>query len=370
MLLKNATILNANFTLEKADILVENGKIAQIGQNLSHENTVDYSGKTIVPGFIDIHIHGSAGSDTCDGTPEALETISSFLKTKGVTSFCPTTMSIEMDKLYSVMKNIGKCKDAVTGAKIVGVNMEGPYFSPAKAGAQNPDTMHPASSEEVKKCNELCGNILKIVDMCPTLEGSFDFISENKDKYALSIAHTAADYDCAKDAFSAGMRHTTHLYNAMSPFTHRDPGVVGAVYDSNATAELICDGIHIHESVIRTTFKIMSERLVLISDSMAAGGMPDGEYELGGAPVIVKDGAARILSGALAGSTANMHQCVKNCIDFGISLETAVKSATLIPAKVIGLENEVGSIEVGKKADLVVLDKDFAIVDTYINGAL
>ena len=368
MLLKNATILNAEFNLEKADILIENGKIAQIGQNLSASDEKDCTGMTIVPGFIDIHIHGSAGADTCDGTPEALETISSFLKTKGVTSFCPATMSIEMDQLYAVCKNIGDCKDKVSGAKIVGVNMEGPYFSPAKAGAQNPDTMHPPCAEEVEKCNDLTGGILKIIDMCPSLDGAFDFIAKNKDKYALSIAHTAADYDMAADAFDKGMKHATHLYNAMAGFTHRDPGVVGAIFDSNTTAELICDGIHIHESVIRTTFKIMGERLVLISDSMAAGGMPDGEYELGGAPVIVKDGAARILSGALAGSTANMHQCVKNCIDFGISLENAVKSATIIPAKVIGLENEIGSIAVGKKADLVVLDKDFAIVDVLVDG--
>ena len=370
MLLKNATILNADFNLEKADVLIENGKIAQIGANLTADDVKDYAGMTIVPGFIDIHIHGSAGADTCDSTPEALEAISSFLKTKGVTSFCPTTMSIAMDALYTTMKNIGDCKDKVSGAKIVGVNMEGPYFSPAKAGAQNPDTMHPPCVDEVEKCNELCGGILKIIDMCPSLEGAFDFIGKMKDKYTLSIAHTAADYDMAADAFNKGMRHTTHLYNAMAGFTHRDPGVVGAAYDSTATAELICDGIHIHESVIRTTFKIMGDRLVLISDSMAAGGMPDGEYELGGAPVIVKDGAARILSGALAGSTANMHQCVKNCVDFGIKLEDAVKSATIIPASVIGLENEIGSIAVGKRADLVVLDKDLAIVDTYIDGTL
>ncbi len=372
MLLKNAVVLNDKFQLEKLDVKISGDKIEDIGANLSGDDEIDLTGKKIIPGLIDIHIHGSNGSDACDGTPEALNTISEYLADHGITSFCATTMSLSIDKLNAIMKNIGDNAGSVKGARIVGINMEGPYFAKSKCGAQDPDVMHSPVAAEVEELDKSANGMIKLIDLAPELDGSLDFIKKmSGGKYVLSTAHTSSDYDTAIEAYKNGASHATHLYNAMTGYTHREPGVVGAVFDSEMkpTAELICDGVHIHPAVIRTTFKILGDdRVVLISDAMSASGMPDGNYELGGSPVIVVDGAARTPGGALAGSTTNVYQCVKNCVSFGIPFETAVKAATANPARVIGCQDEIGSIAKGKRADLLVMDNDMNIEMVIIGG--
>ncbi len=372
MILKNATVLNEKFKLEKLDIKVSDDKIDEIGSSLSGDDEIDLSGKTVIPGLIDIHIHGSMGADVCDGTFDALETMSKHLAQYGVTSFAPTTMSISIERLSKVMKNLGDNADKVTGSRIVGVNMEGPYFSKAKCGAQDPDVMHSPDVDEIKMLDECANGLIKLIDLAPELDGSIDFVKKmSGGKYVLSVAHTSANYDETMEGFKNGMTHTTHLYNAQTGYTHREPGVVGAVFDSETkpTAELICDGIHIHPAVIRTTFKILGDdRVVLISDALPPAGMPDGSYTLGGSPIIVVDGTARVPSGALAGSTTNVYQCVKNCVSFGIPFITAVKAATINPATVLGKQDEIGSIAEGKRADLLVLDDDMNIEMVIIGG--
>lgn len=281
-------------------------------------------------------------------------------------------MSLSIDKLNAIMKNIGDNAGSVKGARIVGINMEGPYFAKSKCGAQDPDVMHSPVAAEVEELDKSANGMIKLIDLAPELDGSLDFIKKmSGGKYVLSTAHTSSDYDTAIEAYKNGASHATHLYNAMTGYTHREPGVVGAVFDSEMkpTAELICDGVHIHPAVIRTTFKILGDdRVVLISDAMSASGMPDGNYELGGSPVIVVDGAARTPGGALAGSTTNVYQCVKNCVSFGIPFETAVKAATANPARVIGCQDEIGSIAKGKRADLLVMDNDMNIEMVIIGG--
>ena len=372
MLLKNAVVLNDKFRLEKLDVKLSGDRIEKIGTDLSDSDEIDLTGKTVIPGLIDIHIHGSNGADVCDGTPEALNTISEYLLSNGITSFCATTMSLSIERLRGIMKNIGDNAANVKGARIVGVNMEGPYFSKAKCGAQDPDVMHSPDEAEVEELDKNANGMIKLVDLAPELDGAMDFIKKmSGGKYVLSTAHTSSDYETAMEAYKNGARHATHLYNAMTGFTHREPGVVGAVFDSKEepTAELICDGIHIHPAVIRTTFKMLgADRVVLISDALPAGGMPDGEYTLGGSPIVVAGGIARTPGGALAGSTTTVYQCVKNCVSFGIPFETAVKAATANPAKVIGMQEEIGSISEGKRADLLVLDKDMNIEMIILGG--
>lgn len=372
MILKNATVINENFEPEKLDIRLDGDKIAEAAPNLSGADEIDLTGKTVLPGLIDIHIHGSMGSDVCDATFDAIETMSKHLASNGVTSFAPTSMSISIDRLKKVMKNLGENAAKVTGARAVCVNMEGPYFSPAKCGAQDPAVMHSPDADEVKMLDECAGGLIKLVDLAPELDGSIDFVKKmSGGKYVLSVAHTSATYDEAMEGYKNGMTHTTHLYNAQTGYNHREPGVVGAVFDSETkpTAELICDGIHIHPAVIRTTFKILGEdRVCLISDALPPAGLPDGDYTLGGSPIIVKGGIARVPGGALAGSTTNVYQCMKNCIAFGVPFKSAVKAATINPAKVIGMDNEIGSIAAGKRADLLVLDSELNISMVIIGG--
>ena len=322
-----------------------------------------------MPGFVDVHIHGCAGADACDGTRESLETMARFLLEHGVTSFCPTTMTVSRDRLEQALL---AAKDAVDhpvegGARIVGVNMEGPFLSKERKGAQKEEDILPPDPELFRQLYELCGGIIRLVDIAPEQPGGLEFIQAVQGLCRVSIAHTTADYQQAKAAFDAGITHATHLFNAMSGLHHREPGVVGAVLeDDRVRAELICDGHHIHPAVLRTAFRLLGDRALVVSDSMRANGMPEGEpFDLGGQLVTVRGGKATLEDGTLAGSVANLHQEVKNLVAFGIPFPQAVKAATLIPAQVLGLEKEIGSIAPGKRADLVVLDENLDIAAVY-----
>ena len=364
MLLKNAVVLNDKFQLEKLDIKISGEKIEDIGTSLSGSDEIDLTGKKIIPGLIDIHIHGSNGADACDGTPEALNTISEYLADHGITSFCATTMSLSIERLNDIMKNIGDNADTVKGARIVGINMEGPFVDVKKKGAQAAEHICPPDVEFFRKCNALTGNKIKLVTLSPNSENAFDFITALEKEVEISIGHTTADYDCAKKAMDLGARHVTHLYNAMPPFAHRDPGVIGAACDSpNCMVELISDGYHIHPSTIRTTFKMFGEeRVILISDSMMATGMENGKYELGGQEVTMKDRLATLSDGTIAGSATNLFDCMKKAMEFGIPESTAIFAATRNPAKSIGIYDKTGSLTPGKFADVVLVDHAYNIV--------
>ena len=348
----------------------EEGNVKNTYKGNSDGKILDASGLIMIPGLVDIHFHGCMGADMCDGTVEALDVITSYEASVGVTSVCPATMTIPRDELLCVMKNAGDYTYH-GGAHLVGINMEGPFISPSKKGAQAAENIMHCDYEYFRQLQDAANGLIKLVDIAPEEPGAFEFIDKAKDETVISIAHTAADYDTAKEAIEHGASHATHLYNAMPSLHHRNPGVIGAVRDSQKChVELICDGVHIHPSVIRATFAMFgAERMILISDSMRATGLEDGEYTLGGQPVTVRGNLATLHDGTIAGSATNLMDCMRFAVnEAGISLEEAIMCATANPAKEINIFDEAGSISVGKKADFVLLNNALDIVSVYIDG--
>lgn len=372
MILKNATILNADFELVKKDIKIDGQTIVDIADCINGENEVDYSGKTIVPGVIDIHTHGAALHDHCSGDKEGLARVCEFEAKNGVTSFLPTTMTVSEDMLIKATTAVAEfMKTQKSGATPLGVHLEGPFFSMSKRGAQPAEYIKEPNADMFYKIYDACGKIVKIIDIAPETNGALEFIDKVKDTCTVSIGHTAADYETTKKGFEAGATHTVHLYNAMTGATHREPGVAGAVWDNDSvTAELICDGVHIHPAIIRTTFKLLGKRVVMISDSLSGTGLKDGEsfLDAGGHTITINNGKATLDDGTIAGSTTNLFECVRRTISFGIKFEDAFYAATYAPAKVIGVDNVLGSIDIGKRADLVVIDDKLNIEAVYIKG--
>lgn len=373
MLLIHANYLDEDFRLVQGDIEIEDGKILRVGKDLPRKEedlAVDCAGSyTVVPGFVDVHIHGCAGSDTCDATREALEAMAAFLLAHGVTSFCPTTMTTSRETIQAALLAAKDMMDHPMegGARVVGVNMEGPFIAKERKGAQKEEDILPPDFPLFQRFYEESGGIVRLVDVAPEQPGGLDFVEKASQLCTVSIAHTTADYDQAKAAFDKGVTHATHLFNAMSGLHHRKPGVVGAVFDdSRVRGELICDGFHIHPAVLRAAFRLLGDRALIVSDSMRANGMPEGEaFDLGGQMVTVHQGKALLPDGTIAGSVTNLHQEIKNLVSFGVPFEQAVKAATLIPARAIGLDGEIGSIAPGKRADLVVLDENLDIAAVY-----
>lgn len=332
--------------------------------------TAEEAGCYIMPGLVDTHFHGCAGFDFCDGTAEAMRTIASYEMTHGITTICPATMTLAEDTLMDICKASAEAVETETLPEGVplrdvlkGIYLEGPFISMEKKGAQNPAYIHKPDLDMLNRLQEAAKGLIRIVVIAPETEGAMDCIKEGRGRFRFSIAHTCADYDTAKAAIEAGAAHVTHLYNAMPPFTHRKPGVIGAAAeDARTEAELICDGIHIHPCVVKSTFKLFgAERMVLISDSMMATGMEDGEYALGGQPVHVKGNLATLADGTIAGSATNLYDCMRTAIRMGIAKEDAVRAATLNPAVAVGLENECGSLLPGRKADILIADRDFTL---------
>lgn len=374
MILKNATVFNGDFEKVRADVAIEGERISKIG-DLSGEDELDLTDMTVMPGLIDIHIHGCGGADAGDATPEALETMSQTLVKNGITSFCPASMTLSFEELTKIFANIDDMKNKVGGAYIHGANMEGPYIAMSKKGAQNPLYVRNPDKEEFKRLFDGCNGSIKVVDIAPECDGGDEFIKEIQPICPVSIAHTDAGYDEAVHAIELGVRHITHLFNAQSGLHHRKPGVVGAAFDvgkeKGVRAELICDGFHIHPATLRIAFRAMGEDgTVIISDSMKAAGCPDGDYDLGGQPVYVRDGKALLADGTIAASTSNVYKELKNVISFGIPEKQAVKSATINPAKAIRADRETGSIEEGKLADILVVDKDYNIRLVIVKGKI
>ena len=373
MLLIHAKYLDEDFRLVQGDIEIEDGKILRVGKDLPRKEedlAVDCAGSyTVVPGFVDVHIHGCAGADTCDATREALEAMAAFLLAHGVTSFCPTTMTTSRETIQAALLAAKDMMDHPMegGARVVGVNMEGPFIAKERKGAQKEEDILPPDFPLFQQFYEESGGIVRLVDVAPEQPGGLEFVEKASQLCTVSIAHTTADYDQAKAAFDKGVTHATHLFNAMSGLHHRKPGVVGAVFDdSRVRGELICDGFHIHPAVLRAAFRLLGDRALIVSDSMRANGMPEGEaFDLGGQMVTVHQGKALLPDGTIAGSVTNLHQEIKNLVSFGVPFEQAVKAATLIPARAIGLDGEIGSIAPGKRADLVVLEENLDIAAVY-----
>ena len=330
---------------------------------------LDAGGGYLIPGLVDIHTHAAVGEDASDGSVAGLIKMSRYYAAQGVTSWCPTTMTLKESELTRAMRAIRAFERPAGGAKVAGVNLEGPFLSYAKRGAPNAENLHTPDLGMFYRLNEASGGIVRLVTVAPEEPGALDFIREAGRICAVSLGHTAADYDTAMAAYEAGARHATHLFNGMPSLGHRAPGVIGAAFDSGATVELITDGLHIDPAVIRMTHRLLGERLVLISDSLRCAGMPDGDYELGGQPVTMKDGKAMLTgTDTLAGSSIHRIEGLRRAVSFGVPLEAAVAAATSAPAKVIGRDDEIGSIAVGKRADFVLLDAALNVRAVFIDG--
>lgn len=341
----------------------------EIGQEIE---IIDGEGCYAIPGLIDLHFHGCKGYDVCDGTKKAIEEIAKYEASIGVTAICPATMTLPVDELNDILATAAEYKKEQENEKkadradLIGLNMEGPFISPTKKGAQDARNILPCDKEIAEGFLKASDGLVKFIGVAPE-ESDFttEFVREMKKEVTISLAHTNASFDSADEAFKAGAKHAVHLYNAMTGFTHRDPGVVGAVCENkHVTAELICDGIHIHPAAVRTTFSMLgNDRIILISDSMRATGMTDGIYTLGGLDVKVEGNKATLVSdGAIAGSVTNLVECMKTAVQkMEIPLEVAVACATKNPAKCLGVYDKYGSITAGKKANLVLLDKELNV---------
>lgn len=359
-------------------VIVEDGKItaiideAMIAHHLPATEYQYSSEHYLVPGFIDMHIHGAGGADVMDATPEALNTISQKLASEGVTGFLATTMTASTEQINAALAVIPKVQNNVTGATILGVHLEGPFISREKMGAQADQHICPPNIELVQQWQEISGNAIRLITLAPEYEEALAFIAAIKEMNIIpSIGHSNATYEQTMNAVKAGCNHATHLFNAMRPLQQREPGVVGALLlAKNVMAELILDGHHLHPAICQLALQMKGiEHLVLVSDAMRAKCMKEGDYDLGGQMVNVKDGKALLSNGALAGSVLTIPKAIKNMVKFtDCKLEEAIVMATENPARQLKLFANKGSIEVGKDADLVILNKDLKVMLTIREG--
>lgn len=335
--------------------------------------TLDARGLYVLPGLVDIHIHGYAGTDFCDGDPEGLRRMAERLACEGVTSFLGTTMSFGLKELAKAAEGFQQYEEhpSPAGAVLRGVHMEGPFLSKNKRGAQAEQYIIPPDFSFFQEACTLFSQKIRLVDIAPELPGAMDFIRRAREICPVSLAHTEADYDTALQALEAGADHITHMYNAMPPFLHRTPGVIGAAAEKADFCELIADGIHVHPSVVRSTFRWFGwEHICLISDCMQAGGLPSGEYILGGQKVFVRDRKATLEDGTIAGSAVSLGECLRRAIAFGVPREEAVLAATASPARSVGLYEEIGRISPGLQADILIADSSFRPVYVIIGGKI
>ena len=373
MFYKNARIFTGDFTFKTGAFEVKDGKFGQILSENVPEEAIDLGGATVIPGLIEVHSHGNSGHDFCDGDYEGLKEMARYFLSCGVTSFAPAsiTQTYEvLEKAFATAKKIADEKPEGC-AVLRGIQMEGPYFSYKKRGAQNPDFLKEPDFEGFKKLYDDCGGLIRIADVAPELPGAIDFVSKVKEYCTVSIAHTDCSYDQAKAAVDAGVTHLTHLYNAMPGINHRNPGVIpAAVENENVRAEIICDGLHIHPAAVRLAFAMFTgARMILVSDSGRCAGQPDGtKFELGGQIAKLQDGVARLSDGTIACSATNMYQCLLNCLSWGIKEEDVVRAATYNPACSLGVQDVVGSIETGKQADFIVCTENYAKKRVFLAG--
>ena len=347
------TLRNLTINGVASDVIITDGKIDRIVPHTSGEGE-DFGGAVAIPGLVDIHTHGCDGHDTMDGQ---FAEMCMFLAKNGTTSWCPTTMTMDIDSIRSAMS----ADTDLPGAQILGFHMEGPYISPKFKGAQNEKFI---KAPDIDEFNTLPN--VKMVTLAPELEGSMDFI--RKCESVVSLGHTAADYDTVIEAIDAGAQCLTHTFNAMPPIHHRNPGPIGAAIEKRIFVQAITDGLHLHKAIVLALYKLFGpDRMVIISDSMRATGLCDGEYEFGGQPIQVVDGVARTMDGAIAGSTSTLWQCVKKAVEFGIPFDDAVYMATEVPASLIGCRSK-GRLAAGCDADMLILDENNEISRVIIGG--
>lgn len=372
MEIRNGLIFQARGAFEKGSLFIDGDRIVADEAGRSEDTVLDASGCYVIPGLTDIHFHACMGVDFCDGTEESLRRIADYELSQGVTQICPASMTYPEEKLTEVFSAASRFHYE-GGARLVGINMEGPFLSMSKKGAQNPLYIRKPDADLFFRLQRAAGGLIRLCDLAPETEGAMDFIRAVKKQVTISLAHTNCDYETAKRAYELGARHATHLYNAMLAFSHREPGLVGAACeDDRVMVELICDMVHIHPSTVRATFRMFGDdRICMISDTMEACGLEDGSYTLGGQEVVVRGKRATLKDGTIAGSVTNLMDCVRTAVkEMGIPLESAIKCAAVNPARAIGIDQDYGSLEPGRKASIVLLDQELKLVHVISDGIL
>ena len=372
--IKNGKVIQPYGVLENTVLVYDDKILGMTDENAIPNNAevIDANGGYVSPGLIDIHIHGYLGEDTSDGNAEGIFKMANGVVKNGVTSFCPTTMTVSMDeinKALDVVRSLKTESKTWQGAEILGVNLEGPFINPKKKGAQ--------AETHIKKPDAKFiidnADIIKLATLAPEMEGGCEAIKEitQNSKVVVSVGHTDATFEETLEGIEAGATHITHLFNAQTPLHHRNPGVVGAALLKNVTTELIADTFHVHKGIFELLARVKGDNLVLITDCTRAGGMPDGEYTLGGQPIFVNGVKCLLEDGTIAGSVLKLNEAVKNYRDnTDLPFWKVVAAATLNPAKAIGVDNCKGSLEAGKDADIIITDSDFNIVKTIIGGEI
>ncbi len=374
MIIKNALVFTLDQGFVNKEVKIKDGRFTD--EDIVEDTVIDAQGNYLIPGLVDIHFHGCAGHDFSDGTPEALQAIGAYELKNGITSICPASMTLAEETLANVCENAYAYytkpeTDKPEGSRLCGIHLEGPFISMEKKGAQNPAYVKSPDIAMFNRLQDAAHGLVKLITIAPETEGAEEFIKELSSKVHISVGHTCSDYDTAYKAFALGADHVTHFFNAMPAFTHRAPGVFGAAFDQkHVMPEMICDGVHINPSAVRVVFSLFGkERMIMISDSMMATGMEDGDYSLGGLPVKVHGNLATLVDGTIAGSATNLMDCVRTVVKkMDIPLETAIRCASYNPAKAIGVDDVCGSIEAGKLGDCVILSKDDLATQKVILG--
>ncbi|MCD8012728.1 MAG: N-acetylglucosamine-6-phosphate deacetylase [Lachnospiraceae bacterium] len=401
MIIKNAEVFEADGTFTKKDICILGNQIVEEANDKMHcktqgmdrrsnevsvksksrgacdglgEPLLDFSGLKAIPMLVDIHFHGCDGVDFCDGTEEAIEKIAAYELREGIGAICPATMTYGEEKLTQIARAAAAHVNRAGAADLIGINMEGPFISRKKKGAQNEAYIHRPDAEMFLRLQKEAGGLFRLCDLAPEEPGAMECIRRLKGQMVLSLAHTCTDYETAKRAFAEGASHMTHLYNAMPGISHRMPGPIVAAWEAGAEVELIADGIHIHPAVVRMTFQLFGDdRVILISDSMMATGLPDGQYTLGGQDVTVTGNRAVLTQdpGTIAGSATNLMDCLRTAVrSMGISLGSAVRAAAVNPARCIGIDRLYGSLRPGCYANILFVNEELEICHMVHKGAL
>lgn len=360
MLIKNANVLIekqfVRCSVRFSQQILETGDLVGEG--------IDAEGCYLSPGLVDLHSHGALGEDFSDGKESTIKKLSLYYGQRGITRFLATTMSLPEAGLFKAVSAV-RSSSVREGAICIGIHLEGPFLSSAKRGAQAKENLQTPNEALFDRLQEASGNKIKLITIAPELPHAIEWIPSLSKRCMVSLGHTQCDYITAKKAFEAGANHVTHLFNAMNPPHHREPGLVGAAFDSGASAELICDGFHVHPSAVRAAFKLFGQKTILISDSVRCTGMPDGKYELGGQNVFLKQGRVTLSDGTLAGSAISLLDAVKNAVRFKIPLQTALYAASTAPGRVI---KENVQIKPGCRADLALFDSNLNVRAVFVEG--